>query len=179
MKSENDESIEDLELSRKVAEDEFLSQQEVAKATIVKLEEAMSVQQQQHSSYRERSNEILRDMQMKLGVTEKELNDIKVKCVQNEETLDENEKEIVRLRKESECNEVEMEEKLKLISMRDEELNEMRKQWDMKNEEQLETLNSLESKNTSLEKEISDMKNVMESTTAGLQKEKLNNEIKD
>merc|ERR1712045_1111592 len=31
MKSENDRSIEELELSKKVAEDEFLSQQEVAK----------------------------------------------------------------------------------------------------------------------------------------------------
>merc|ERR1712115_199492 len=179
MKSENDESIEDLELSRKVAEDEFLSQQEVAKATIVKLEEAMSVQQQQHSSYRERSNEILRDIQVKLGVTEKELNDIKVKCVQNEETLDESEKEIVRLRKEIECNEVEMEEKMKVISMRDEELNEMRKQWDMKIEEQLETMKSLESKNNSLGNEIREMRIVMESTTAGLQQEKLNNDMKD
>merc|ERR1739844_557226 len=150
MKSENDESIEDLELSKKVAEDELLSQQEVAKAALVKLEEAMSVQQQQHSSYKERSNEILRGMQMKLGVTEKELNDIKVKCVQNEETLDENEKEIVRLRKERECNEVEMEEKMKVISTRDEELNEMRRQWDMKIEEELETVKSLKSKNTSL-----------------------------
>merc|ERR1712115_28117 len=179
MKSENDESIEDLELSRKVAEDEFLSQQEVAKATIVKLEEAMSVQQQQHSSYRERSNEILRDIQVKLGVTEKELNDIKVKCVQNEETLDESEKEIVRLRKEIECNEVEMEEKMKLISMRDEELNEMRKQWDMKIEEELETVKSLKSKNTSLEDEICEMRIVMESTREGLQKEQAKNDIKD
>ena len=47
-------------------------------------------------------------MEVKLGVTEKELNYIKMKCVQKEENLDENEKEILRLRKERECNEVEM-----------------------------------------------------------------------
>ena len=64
-------------------------------------------------------------MEVKLGVTEKELNYIKMKCVQKEENLDENEKEILRLRKEMECNEIEMDEKMKLISMRDEELNEM------------------------------------------------------
>merc|ERR1739844_29035 len=64
--SENDESIEDLELSKKGAEDEFLSQQEVTKATIVKLEEAISVQQQQHSSYRERSNEMRKQWDMKI-----------------------------------------------------------------------------------------------------------------
>lgn len=93
--------------------------------------------------------------------------------------LDENEKEILRLRKERECNEVEMEEKMKLISMRDEELNEMRTQWDMKIEEELETVKSLKSKNTSLEDEICEMRIVMESTAAGLQKEKLNNDIKD
>ena len=57
----------------------------MAKAIIVKLEEAMSLQQQQHSDSTERSNDILRSMEVKLGVTEKELNDIKVKCVQNEE----------------------------------------------------------------------------------------------
>ena len=73
----------------------------------------------------ERSNDILRSMEVKLGVTEKELNYIKMKCVQKEENLDENEKEILRLRKEMECNEIEMDEKMKLISMRDEELNEM------------------------------------------------------
>ena len=94
----------------------------------MKLEEAMSLQQQQHSDSTKRSNDILRSMEEKLGVTEKKLNDIKVKCVQNEEKLDENEKEILRLRKERECNEVEMEEKMKLISMRDKELNEMRTQ---------------------------------------------------
>ena len=107
-----------------------------------------------------------RQMEVKLGVTEKELNDIKVKCVQKEEKLDENEKEILRLRKERECNEVEMDEKMKLISMRDEELNEMRTQWDI--EEELETVKSLKSKNTSLEDEICEMRVVMESTAAGL-----------
>ena len=91
----------------------------------MKLEEAMSLQQQQHSDSTKRSNDILRSMEEKLGVTEKKLNDINVKCVQNEEKLDENEKEILRLRKEMECNEIEMDEKMNLISMRDEELNEM------------------------------------------------------
>ena len=177
LKSENDRSIEEMELSKKVAEDEHLSEQELAKAAIVKLEEAMSLQQQQHSDSTKRSNDILRSMEEKVGVTEKKLNDIKVKCVQNEEKLDENEKEILRLRKERECNEVEMEEKMKLISMRDEELNEMRTQWDI--EEELETVKSLKSKNTSLEDEICEMRVVMESTAAGLQKEKLNNDIKD
>ena len=88
----------------------------------------MSLQQQQHSDSTKRSNDILRSMEEKVGVTEKKLNDIKVKCVQNEEKLDENEKEILRLRKERECNEVEMDDKMKLISMRDKELNEMRTQ---------------------------------------------------
>ena len=74
----------------------------------MKLEEAMSLQQQQHSDSTKRSNEILRSMEVKLGVTETELNDIKVKCVQKEEKLDENEKETLRLRKERECNEVEI-----------------------------------------------------------------------
>ena len=51
----------------------------------MKLEEAMSLQQQQHSDSTERSNDILRSIEVKLGVTEKELNDIEVKCVQNQE----------------------------------------------------------------------------------------------
>ena len=80
----------------------------------MKLEEAMSLQQQQHSDSTKRSNDILRSMEVKLGVTEKELNYIKIKCVQKEENLDENEKEILRLRKEMECNEIEMDEKMKL-----------------------------------------------------------------
>ena len=49
----------------------------------------------------------------------------------------------------------------------------------MKIEEELETVKSLKSKNTSLEDEICEMRIVMESTAAGLQKEKLNNDIKD
>ena len=55
LKSENDRSIEEMELSKKVAEDEHLSEQELAKAAIVKLEEAMSLQQQQHSYSTKRS----------------------------------------------------------------------------------------------------------------------------
>ena len=43
MKNENDKSIEDLELSKRKAEDEHLSQQEVAKKTMWELEEAMSL----------------------------------------------------------------------------------------------------------------------------------------
>merc|ERR1711957_705889 len=119
MKNENDKSIEDLELSKKVAEDELLSQEEVAKETIWKLEEAISLLQRQHLSSIETSKEILKDMEVKQGVTEKELNGIKVKCVQNEEKLDEYEKELIRLRKEGEYNEVEMEEKMKVISIRE------------------------------------------------------------
>ena len=49
----------------------------------------------------------------------------------------------------------------------------------MKIEEELETVKSLKSKNTSLEDEICEMRVVMENTAAGLQKEKLNNDIKD
>ena len=51
MKSENDKSIEDLELCKKVAEDEFLSQQEAAKEKIRKLEDAMALKMQQHLCY--------------------------------------------------------------------------------------------------------------------------------
>ena len=39
----------------------------------MKLEEAMSLQQQQHSDSTKRSNDILRSMEEKLGVTEKKL----------------------------------------------------------------------------------------------------------
>ena len=67
-------------------------------------------------------------MEVKLGVTEKELNDIKGKFVQNEGKLDESEKEIVRLRKVREYDEVEMEEKMKLIGMREKEINEVIRQ---------------------------------------------------
>ena len=45
MKNENDKSIEDLELSKRKAEDEHLSQQEVAKKTMWELKEAMSLRQ--------------------------------------------------------------------------------------------------------------------------------------
>merc|ERR1712238_121461 len=166
----------------KVAEDELLSQEEVAKEAILKLEQEMTHQQQQHLSSTETSKEILKDMEVKQGVTEKELNDIKVKCVQNEEKLDENEKELIRLRKEREHNEVEMEEKMKVISIRENELNDIRKywkHWDNKTKEQLETVNALRTKNGSLEDKISHMRLVMDSTTGGLQKERLNNDIKD
>ena len=79
MRSESDKSIEELELSKKVAEDELLSQQEVVKDAIWKLKEAMSLVQQQHSSSTETSKEILKSKKVKLGVREEELNDIKVK----------------------------------------------------------------------------------------------------
>merc|ERR1712019_67001 len=100
--------------SSEAAEEEMVSQQEVAKEKIQKLEEAMSLQQQQHLSSIETSKERLRSMEMELSGREKELNDIKVKCVQNEERLDESEKEIIRLRTERECYEGEMEDKLDL-----------------------------------------------------------------
>merc|ERR1712115_588944 len=80
MKSEHDKSIGDMELSRRKAEDEFSSQQEVAKEKVRKLEEAMSLQQQQHLS----SWMYLQSVEVKLSVREEELNDIKGKCVQNE-----------------------------------------------------------------------------------------------
>ena len=79
---ENDKSIEDLELSTKVAEDKFLSQQEVAKETIRKLEEAVSFVQQQHLSSTETSKEILKSIEVKLSVSEEELNNIKGKCIE-------------------------------------------------------------------------------------------------
>merc|ERR1712045_1079738 len=78
MKIEHDKSIGDMELSRRKAEDEFLSEQEVAKEKIRKLEEAMSNQQQQHLS----SLMYLQSIEEKLSVREEELNDIKGKCVQ-------------------------------------------------------------------------------------------------
>merc|ERR1712194_767474 len=115
---ENDKSIEDLELCKRMAEDELLSHKEVAKETILNLEEAMSLQKQQHLSSTETSKRLLKSMEVKLSVREKELNDIKGKCVQNEEQLDGSEKEIIRLRKEREFNEVEMKNKVMLISIR-------------------------------------------------------------
>merc|ERR1712115_62773 len=76
IKTDNDKSIADLELSKKVAEDEFLSQQEVAKETIRKLEEAMALQKQQHLCYTQTSEEIVKSMEMKISAREMELNDI-------------------------------------------------------------------------------------------------------
>merc|ERR1712194_192150 len=140
MKSENNKSIEDLELSKKAAEDECVSQQEVAKETIRKLEEAMSQQKQQHCSSTETFRDLLKSMEVKLSVREEELNDTKGKCVLNEEKLDESGKEIIRLTKERECNEVEMEEKMKLISIREKESLEVIRQKDMKSKEQEDSL---------------------------------------
>ena len=94
MKNENDKSIEDLELSKRKAEDEHLSQQEVAKKTMWELEEAMSLQQQQHLSSTEIYMELLRSMEVKVSGAEEMLNDSWVKCVQNEEELEQREKEI-------------------------------------------------------------------------------------
>merc|ERR1712048_1073021 len=100
MKSEIDKSIEDLELSKKAAEAEFLLQQEEAKETIRNLEEAMSLQQQEHSSSAEISEELLNSTEVKLNAGKKELDDIQSKCVESVENLAESEKEIARLRKE-------------------------------------------------------------------------------
>merc|ERR1712194_483384 len=155
MKNESDKSIEDLVLCKKVAEDELLSQEEVAKEEIWKVEEALSLVHQQHLSSTETSKEILKDMEVKQGVTEKKLNGIKVKCVQNEEKLDENEKELMRLRKEREYNEVEMEEKMKVISIREKERDDMIGQQEMNIEEQLEDI-KLKNKHACLENEISE-----------------------
>ena len=91
-----------------MAEDELLSHKQVARETILNLEEAMSLQKQQHFSSTETPIRFLKSMDEKLSVREKELNDIKGKCVQNEETPDSSETEIIRLRKEREFNEVEM-----------------------------------------------------------------------
>jgi len=160
MKIKNDKIIADLELSKKTAEDNFLSQQEVAKETIWKLEEAMSLQKQQHLFSTETSKEILKSMDTKLSGREKELNRIQSKCPQNEEELKEREKEIRRLRKESECNEMEMEEKMKDISRREMELI---REKDMKIKEHADSINSLKSKISSLQNEICEMMIVMES----------------
>ena len=84
MISENDKSIEDLESRKRMAEDELLSHKEVARETILNLEEAMSLQKQQHLSSTETPKRFLKSMDEKLSVREKELNDIKGKCVQNE-----------------------------------------------------------------------------------------------
>merc|ERR1712232_423302 len=76
MKMENGKNILDLEFSKKLAEDEFLSEQEMAKETIQKLEESMSFQEQQRLSSTKVSNEFL-EMEEKVNVTEKGLNDMK------------------------------------------------------------------------------------------------------
>ena len=100
MISENDKSIEDLESRKRMAEDELLSHKEVARETILNLEEAMSLQKQQHLSSTETPKRFLKIMDEKLSVIEKELNDIKEKCVPNEEKLDGIDKEIRKY-----CNE--------------------------------------------------------------------------
>merc|ERR1712238_327415 len=179
MEIENDKSIVDLELSKKLVEDEFLSQQEVTKETMQKLEGEMALQKQQHLSYTETSKEILKSMEMKLNVREKELNNIQSKCLQNEEELEERKEEIIMLRRESECNEMEMKEEMKVISIREKECNELIREMDMKIKEHADSINSLKSKISSLQNEICEMKIVVESTTVGLQKEKLSNDFKD
>merc|ERR1712151_212946 len=73
----------------------------------------------------------------------------------------------------------EMEEKIKDICMREKESSEMIRQRDAKIEEQVEAMNTLKNQNTSLKNEISDMGVDLESTRAGLRKEKLKNEMKD
>merc|ERR1712194_461471 len=176
MKIENEKNIADLALSKKVAEDEFSSQLEVAKETMQKVHEEMALQEQQHLSYTETAEVILKSMELKLNARENELDDIQE---QQKEMLDEREKKIIRLRGERESNEVEMEEKMKVVTRREKESNERIRKKDLKIEEQLEAVNSLKSKIISLKNEISDMRIVMESTTAGLQKERLNNDIKD
>merc|ERR1712194_208212 len=154
MKSENDKSIENLKLCKKVAEDKFLSRQEVAKETIWKLEEAMSLQKQQHLYSIETSRQLLESMEVKLCVREKELNDII-------------------------GNEMKMKDQMKLTSMRGKESNEMIRHRDMKIEEHLEALNSSKSEITRLKNEISDLRIVVESATVGLQEEKVKNNTKD
>merc|ERR1712087_716392 len=65
------------------------------------------------------------------------------------------------------------------MSMREKESNEMIRQKEMEIEDHLEAVKSEKTKNTSLQNEISEMRIVMESTTAELQKEKENNDIKN
>ena len=81
MISENDKSNEDLESRKRIAEDELLSRKEVDRETILNLEEAMSLQKQQHLSSTETPKRFLKSMDEKLSVREKELNDIQAKCV--------------------------------------------------------------------------------------------------
>merc|ERR1712048_1395983 len=172
MKIESDKSIEALELSKKAAEDEYLSEQEVAKEAMRKLEEAMS-KEEQHLSSREASKELLESMEGNLSAREEELNDLKRKCVEKEAKLEEMERETVVLSKEKENIEIEMEERVKAMSRREKESSEMMRQSDVKIEEQLETVNKLKNQNRSLKNEISDLRVEMESTAAGLEKELL------
>merc|ERR1712238_335238 len=168
MEIENDKSIADLELSKKLVEDEFLSQQEVTKETMQKLEGEMALQKQQHLSYTETSKEILKSMEMKLNVREKELNNIQSKCLQNEEELEERKEEIIMLRRESECNEMKMKEEMKVISIREKECNELIREKDMKIKEHADSINSLKSNISSLQNEMCEMMIVMESTVEKL-----------
>merc|ERR1712194_705261 len=91
--------------------------------------------------------------EVKLVVTQKELNDIKVMFVQNKEKLDENEKELMRLRKERENDEVVIEEKMKEFNIREKERDDMIGQKEMNIEEQLEDMKSLKNKHACLENE--------------------------
>ena len=100
MISGNDKSIEDLDSRKRMAEDEPLYHKEVAKETTLNLEEAMSLQKQQHLSSTETPERFLKIMDEKLSVIENELNCIKEKCVPNEEKLDGIDKEIRKY-----CNE--------------------------------------------------------------------------
>merc|ERR1712151_230920 len=70
IQNENGKSIEEGEM-------EYVSQQEVAKEKIQKLEETLSLQQEQHLSSIETSKERLRSMDVELSEREKELNDLK------------------------------------------------------------------------------------------------------
>ena len=121
-----------MELSKRKAEDEHLSQQEVAKKTIWELDKAMSLQQKHHLSSTETYKELLRSMEVKVSGAEEMFNDSKVKCVQHDKELEEREKEIMMLRKDRKDNEVEMEEKMKLISIREKERDEMIRQKERK-----------------------------------------------
>ena len=55
----------------------------------------------------------------------------------------------------------------------------MIRQKDTKIEEHVEAVTTLKNDNTRLKNEISDLRIVMESTTRGLQEEKVNNDIKN
>jgi len=147
MKSENDKSIEYLNLCKKVAEEKFLSRQEVSKDTIWKLEEAMSLQKQ-HLYSIETSRQLLESMEVKLSVREKEQNYMK-------------------------GDDVKMKDQMNLTSMRGKESNDMIRQRDTKIEEHLEAVKSLKSENSKLKNEISDFRILVESATVGLQEEKV------